>query len=444
MPSPAFARRVVSRRRFLSFVPAALGVATTRLAAQTRRGGDVAASRLPAPISNLRSMKDRATPITVAERGARIEKARRLMADHRIDAILLTGGTSLLYFTGVRWGISERLFAVIVPVKGDPFSVCPAFENDRAHEQLALGPLANAQVRTWQEDESPFDLVASGLRDRGIASANLGIEETAPFVFADGVAAAAPAARVVKATPVTAGCRMIKDAHEIELMRLASQITLKAYDAVHQSLAPGMTQNQVGELIDSAYARLGFAGEASVQVGEYTALPHGSVTPQTIREGTIIMLDDGCRVEGYQSDITRTFVLGKATPKMKSVFAIVRDAQDAALMAARPGITLDAVDAAARTVIGNAGYGPGFKYFTHRVGHGLGMDGHEWPYLVKNNMFGWEKSLTLQPGMTFSDEPGIYIPGEFGVRLEDDMHITESGAELFTPQSSSIERPFQP
>jgi Xaa-Pro dipeptidase len=149
-------------------------------------------------------------------------------------------------------------------------------------------------------------------------------------------------------------------------------------------------------------------------------------------------------VEGYQSDITRTFVLGKATAKMKSVFAIVRDAQNAALMAARPGITLDAVDAAARTVIGNAGYGPGFKYFTHRVGHGLGMDGHEWPYLVKNNMFGWEKSLTLQPGMTFSDEPGIYIPGEFGVRLEDDMHITESGAELFTPQSSSIERPFQP
>jgi len=226
-------------------------------------------------------------------------------------------------------------------------------------------------------------------------------------------------------------------------MRLASQVTLKAYEAVYQSLAPGMTQNQVGDLVDAAYARLGFQGEASVQVGEYTARPHGSVVPQTIREGTIIMLDDGCRVEGYQSDITRTFVLGKATAKMKSVFAIVRDAQDAALKAARPGMALDAVDAAARTVIVNAGYGPGFKYFTHRVGHGLGMDVHEWPYLVTNNMFGWEKSLTLRPGMTFSDEPGIYIPGEFGVRLEDDMHITESGAELFTPQSASIERPFQ-
>jgi Xaa-Pro dipeptidase len=396
----------------------------------------------PAAIASLRSMKDRATPITVDERRARLEKARRLMADSRIDAILLTGGTSLLYFTGVRWGVSERLFGVIVPEKGDPFSVCPAFEDDRAHEQLALGPLASTQVLTWQEDESPFDLVAAGLRDRGIASGRLGFEETSPFVFADGVAGAAPAVRVVKATPVTAGCRMIKDAHEIELMRLASQVTLEAYDAVYRSLAPGMTQNQVGTLIDTAYARLGFPGEASVQVGEYTALPHGSITPQTIREGTIIMLDDGCRVEGYQSDITRTFVLGKATAKMKSVFAIVRQAQDAALRAARPGVTLDAVDAAARQVIVDAGYGPAFKYFTHRVGHGLGMDGHEWPYLVKNNMFGWETSLTLRPGMTFSDEPGIYIPGEFGVRLEDDMQITESGAALFTPQSASIDRPF--
>jgi Xaa-Pro dipeptidase len=431
---------MVSRRAFLALASSAVPV--VRLSAQRRGIRTADAAGRPAPIASLRSMRDRATPITVDERRARIEKARRLMTDNRIDAILLTGGTSLLYFTGVRWGISERLFAVIVPAKGDSFSVCPAFENDRAHEQLALGPLANAQVRTWQEDESPFDLVAAGLRDRGIASGRLGIEETAPFVFADGVAGAAPAARVVKATPVTAGCRMIKEAHEIELMRLASQVTLKAYEAVYLSLAPGMTQNQVGDLIGAAYARLGFPGEASVQVGEFTALPHGSITPQTIREGTIIMLDDGCRVEGYQSDITRTFVLGKATAKMKSVFAIVRDAQDAALKAARPGSTLDAVDAAARTLIVTAGYGPGFKYFTHRVGHGLGMDIHEWPYLVKNNMFGWETSLTLQSGMTFSDEPGIYIPGEFGVRLEDDMHITESGAELFTPQSASIEHPF--
>ena len=203
-----------------------------------------------------------------------------------------------------------------------------------------------------------------------------------------------------------------------------------------------MTQNDVSSLIGAGYGRLGFPGFASIQVGEYTALPHGSITPQTIREGTIIMIDDGCTVEGYQSDITRTFVLGKATDKMKKVFDIVHQAQTAALKAARPGVPLESIDAAGRKVVVDNGYGPGFKYFTHRLGHGMGMDGHEWPYLVKNNMFGWEKALTLQPGMVFSDEPGIYIKGEFGVRLEDDMHITENGAELFTPQSPSIEEPF--
>jgi Xaa-Pro dipeptidase len=203
-----------------------------------------------------------------------------------------------------------------------------------------------------------------------------------------------------------------------------------------------MTQNSVSSLIDQAYQRVGFRGEASVQVGEYTALPHGSIQPQVIKEGTIIMIDDGCTVEGYQSDITRTFVLGKPTDKMKKVFDIVKAAQTATLKAARPGVTLEALDAAARKVITDAGYGPGFKFFSHRVGHGMGMDGHEWPYLVKNNMFGWEKDLTLQPHMTFSDEPGVYIRGEFGVRLEDDLHVTENGAELFTPQSASLESPF--
>jgi Xaa-Pro dipeptidase len=225
-------------------------------------------------------------------------------------------------------------------------------------------------------------------------------------------------------------------------MRLACQVTLKCYEAVFKALKPGMTQNDASALIGAAYGKLGFPGFASVQVGEYTALPHGSITPQTIREGTIIMIDDGCTVEGYQSDITRTFVLGKATDKMRSVFEIVHRAQAAALDAARPGVPLESIDAAGRKVIVDAGYGPGYKYFSHRLGHGMGMDGHEWPYLVTNNMHGWEKALKLQPGMVFSDEPGIYIKGEFGVRLEDDMHITENGAELFTPQSPSIEQPF--
>ena len=402
------------------------------------------ATQVPASIGSLSSMRSQATPITNDERRARIEKARRLMAQHKIDAIMLTQGSSLVYFTNIRWGGGERLTACLIPAKGEPFFVCPAFEEDRAREQIALGPFGGgkADVRTWHEDESPYELVATGLRDRGVATGSLGIEETTKFVWSDSVAKAAPQLRLVGATPVVSGCRMIKDAHEIALMRLAAQVTLKAYEAVYRAIAPGMTQNTVSDLIEQAHARLGFAGGASVQVGEYTALPHGSIQPQTIREGTIIMIDGGCSVEGYASDITRTFVLGSPSDKMKKLFDIVKQAQTATLKAARPGVALEALDAAAREVIVDAGYGPGFKYFTHRVGHGQGMDGHEWPYLVRNNMFGWEKALPLQPHMTFSDEPGIYIRGEFGVRLEDTLHITENGAELFTAQSESLERPF--
>jgi Xaa-Pro dipeptidase len=229
---------------------------------------------------------------------------------------------------------------------------------------------------------------------------------------------------------------MIKNQHEIALMRLAAECTLAAYQAAYRSLKPGMTQRDLERLIAAAHSQLGFAGEADVQVGEYSANPHGSIAPQVIRESNIIMMDGGCRVEGYVSDITRTFVLGKASDKMKRVFDIVHRAQSTALATARPGIPAEKVDAAARKVISDAGYGPGYNYFTHRVGHGMGMDGHEWPYLVGGNR------MPLAPDMMFSDEPGIYIPGEFGVRLEDDMHIAENGAELFTPQSPSLEQPF--
>ena len=402
------------------------------------------ATQLPASIGSLTSMTSLARPITNDERRGRIDKARRLMAQHKIDAIMLTQGTSLVYFTNIRWGGGERLFACVVPAKGEPFFVCPAFEEDRAREQIARGPFGGgkADVRTWNEDESPYALVAAGLRDRGIATGVLGIEETTKYVWSDGVADAAPQLKLDSASAVIAGCRMIKDAHEIELMRLASQVTLKAYAAAYRALKPGMTQDTVAELISQAHAKLGFAGGAGVQVGEYTALPHGSIQPQTIKEGTILMIDGGCSVEGYASDLTRTFVIGKATDKMKKVFDIVKQAQTATLKAARPGVPLGDLDAAARKVVVDAGYGPGFTYFSHRVGHGMGMDGHEWPYLVRNNMFGWEKDLKAQAGMTFSDEPGIYIRGEFGVRLEDDMLITENGAELFTPQSPSLEQPF--
>jgi Xaa-Pro dipeptidase len=430
---------MLNRRSFLSLAPA---VAVLPRSARSR--GPAQDAPLPPSLAGLTSMRDQPRPITRDERLARVERARRLMARNKIDALILSGGTSLVYFTNIRWGGGERLFACVIPARGEPFFVCPAFEEDRAREQIALGPFAGgrADVRTWHEDESPYVLVANGLKDRGAATGTAGVEETMKFVWSDGIRSAAPQARIVSGTLITAGCRMIKDAHELELMRIASAATLKVYEAVYRALQPGMTQAEVSQLIDAGYRRVGFPGDASVQVGEYTALPHGSVTPQTIREGTIIMIDGGCTVEGYQSDITRTIVLGKPTAKMNTIFDIVKRAQTAALQAARPGVPLESLDAAARQVVTDAGYGPGFKHFTHRLGHGLGMDGHEWPYLVKNNMFGWDTALTAQSGMVFSDEPGIYIRGEFGVRLEDDMYITADGGKLFTPQSGSLEQPF--
>ena len=383
-------------------------------------------------------MSGQAKPITPEERNQREEKARRLMQTNNLDAILLTEGTTLNYFTGIRWWGGERLFAMVLPVKGAAFYVCPAFEEGRAREQIAKAPDGErADVRIWQEDESPYQRVAGGLKDRGLVGGKLGIEETVHFVFTDGISQAAPQVKLLSATPVTAGCRMIKSDHEIELMRLAAKVTLAAYEATWRSLKEGMTQQEIQNLIEAAHTKLGFSGSADVQVGEFAAFPHGSVTPQVIREGTIILADGGCKAEGYTSDISRTFVLGKATDKMKQVFDIVHRAQNAALAAARPGLECAAVDAAARKVITDAGYGPDYKYFTHRVGHGMGMDGHEWPYLVRGN------PSKIAANMTFSDEPGIYIRGEFGVRLEDDMHITEDGAELFTPQSPSLEDPFR-
>jgi Xaa-Pro dipeptidase len=426
---------MITRR---SFLWASAGVAALAKAPSlVAQRGSQPPSALPPSLQALSSMRDKATPIGKDERRGRIEKARALMAKEKLDALVLCSGTSLVYFTGIRWSGAERLFACTIPAKGQPFFVCPSFEEDRAREQIALGPFdGTADVRTWHEHEDPYALVAGGLRDRGIASGRIGIEETVKFVFSNGIALAAPAVKTVSGTPITAGCRTIKDEHELALMRLASEVTLKAYEAAWKALADGMTQNDFARLVSAAHARLGFDGGAGVQVGEYSALPHGSIQPQVIREGTILLIDGGCSVEGYASDLSRTFVLGKPTDKMKRVFEIERKAQDAALAAAKPGVPCEAVDAAARKVIVDAGYGPDYKYFTHRVGHGMGMDGHEWPYLVRGN------KLALAPGMTFSDEPGIYIRGEFGVRLEDDMYITEDGAKLFTPQSESLEKPF--
>ena len=287
----------------------------------------------------------------------------------------------------------------------------------------------------WEEHENPYDLLRKALASRGLSTCTMAAEETVRFVFADG-AAHVPGVTVVSGTPITAGCRTVKDAHELALMRHASAVTLAAYEAAYKSLKEGMTQDDFAQLVQLAHQQLGYSGSAGVQVGKYSSLPHGSATPQVVREGSILLIDGGCKVEGYSSDISRTFVLGKATQRMKDVFEIEHRAQSAALAAAKPGVPCEAVDAAARKVIVEAGFGPDYKYFSHRVGHGMGMDGHEWPYLVRGN------TLPLRPGMVFSDEPGIYIPGEFGIRLEDDMVITETGAELFTPQSPSLEQPF--
>ncbi len=392
---------------------------------------------LSAPILALRDRRGEAQPITLAEREQRIARAQQHMHQHQLGAVVLAGGTSLTYFTGMRWGNSERLFACVLPQAGSPFFIAPVFEEGRVRERLAQVPGGkSAHVYTWQEDASPFALLAAALREHGLAAGSIGIEERTPFVFADEIAKAAPALRIVSATPVTAGCRMIKSPAEVALMRFASAVTLEVYEAAWRSGSPGMTTDAFLALIDAGYARVGFPGEASCQTGIYSALPHGSLEPQVIREGAIVLIDDGCVVEGYQSDLSRTFVYGKPSARMQQVFEVVHRAQAAALSAAKPGQHCQAVDAAARGVIDAAGFGPDYRTFTHRVGHGIGMDGHEWPYLVRGN------TLPLAPGMTFSDEPGIYLRGEFGVRLEDDMLITPEGAALLTAQSPALEQPF--
>ena len=431
----------ISRRNFISTGGAV--AATAALAGAPRAIADDAA-QLPTAIAALPNLTGQAKPFTNQERLARIERARELMAANKIDAIVLANSTrSSLYFANLRLNGWERLFALVIPARGKAFLVCPAFEEGRARELLADGPFGkDAAVLAWQEDESPYALTGKGLRDRGIQTGTVGLDENMAFVFSDGLRAANPHIDFVSATPVASGCRMIKEPHEIQCMKLACRATLLVYRAVGQSLHPGMTTVDIEKLVDAAYARVGFEGEASLNVDEFTALPHGSPKPQTLRDGSILMLDDGCEVEGYTSDITRTFVMGKATDKMKSVFDIVHRAQAAAVETARPGVPTADVDAAARKVIVDAGYGPGYKYFTHRLGHGIGLDMHEWPYFARNNMFGWDLHPKLAARMVLSDEPGIYIPGEFGIRLEDDLLVTENGAELMSPQSPSLEEPF--
>ncbi len=391
-------------------------------------------SNLPEPITKLRRMMDGVVPITLDERRARIEKARQLMKEHRMDAIYIESGSSLFYYTGMRWGTSERMFALVIPARGEIAWVCPKFEEERARELIKIGD----DIRTWEEDESPYQRVAEILRDRGIRTGTIGIEERVRFFLYDGIRLAAPALKFVNATPVTAGCRMFKSPTEIALMQRANDITIVAYKATHESMREGMTQGEFAANCSAAFRALGTSGGIFVSFGKYTAFPHGSSTPQKLREGDVVLMDGGCSVDGYQSDITRTFVFGKPTQRQTEIWNLERKAQDAGFAAARVGAPCEAVDAAARKVITDAGFGPGYRVpgLPHRTGHGIGLDGHEWTNFVKGN------KTPIQPGMCFSDEPTVVIYGEFGIRLEDCLYITEDGPKFFTQQSSSIEEPF--
>jgi len=374
------------------------------------------------------------TPISDQEREARIEKARRLMVDNKIGAIIVEPGSTMMYFTATRWGRSERTFALVLPARGEPAFVVPGFEEGRAREVIRF----TKDIRIWQEDESPYERIAEVLRDRGVRTGRIGFEETVRFFVFDGIRKTAPAYECVSADPVTAGCRIIKSPAELALLERANEITLAAIRAASTTVRDGMMQAEFSANLQAAFRALGAPGGGLVIFGKYTASPHGTIEPQRLREGDFVLVDAGCTVEGYVADVTRTFVFGKPTDRQRKIWELERKAQDAVLAAARPGVTCESLDAVARKVVTDAGFGPDYRLpgLPHRTGHGVGLDGHEWTNLVRGN-----KTL-LAPGMCFSDEPTIAIPGEFGIRLEDCFHVTGDSARMFTPQSESIDHPF--
>ncbi len=388
----------------------------------------------PELIQKLRSMTGGVVPISDGERKARIAKAQRLMAQHKIDAIYLEPGSSMSYFTGMRWSTSERMFALVIPQRGELAWVCPKFEEERARELIKFG----RDVRIWEEDESPYLRVAQIFRDRGIRTGRIGMEERVRFFLFDGIRQEAHRLEFVSATPITAGCRMIKSPAEIALMQKANDLTILAYRATWATMRDGMPQDEFAGNCATAFRNLGVQGGVFCSFGKFTAFPHGSSTPQRLSEGDVVLMDGGCSVEGYQSDITRTFVFGKPTQRQREIWDLERKSQDAGFAAAKVGAPCEAVDAAARKVITDAGFGPDYKTpgLPHRTGHGIGLDGHEWTNFVRGN------KTPIQPGMCFSDEPTIVIYGEFGIRLEDCLFITETGPRFFTMQSPSIDKPF--
>ena len=386
-------------------------------------------------LSALHDITTATAPIGEAERRARIARAQGLMKANGIGAVLIEAGSSLIYFTGVRWGRSERLTAAVLPVEGDPCIVTPFFEEPSVRQTLGVP----AEVRVWQEDEDPLAIVAGFLKDRKLAARPIGIEETVRYFAVNGLAHILPQATLVSANPVVRGCRMIKTAPEIALMQTATDVTIAAYRWTRPRIEKGMTPADIGALMNAATRKLGGDPEfALILIGEAAAYPHGSRAPQMVADGQIVLMDCGCTVQGYQSDVSRTFVFGTASAEQRTVWKHVHDGQAAGFAAAQVGVPAGSVDDAVRRLYEALGYGPRDRLpgLSHRTGHGIGLDGHEPVNLVHG-----EQTL-LAPGMCFSDEPGLYLPGKFGVRIEDCFHMTEAGPKWFSQPPASIDAPF--
>ncbi|MDB5691764.1 MAG: aminopeptidase family protein [Alphaproteobacteria bacterium] len=398
------------------------------LAAPTRL---LAAPAAPA----LRAMTGDVVPIGTAERLARIARVQRLMQRLGIGSILIEPGASLTYFTGVQWHRSERLTAAILPAEGEAVIVTPFFEEPSVRESLSIP----AEVRAWQEDEDPLRLVAGALRDRKLAARPVGIEETVRFFAVDGLQRALPHTQIRNAAPVVRPCRMVKSAHELALMQKATDVTIAAYRYTWKRIELGMRPSDIAAIMNGATRALGGSPEFElILLGEAAAYPHGSGKPQQVREGEVVLMDCGCTVEGYQSDVSRSFVFGAPDAEQRKVWDQVHRGQQIAFAAARVGAPAGSVDDAVRRQYEAWGYGPRYRLpgLSHRTGHGIGLDGHEPVNLVHG------ETTLLAPGMCFSDEPGIYIPGKFGIRLEDCFHMTEQGPRWFSTPPPSIDRPF--
>jgi Xaa-Pro dipeptidase len=385
--------------------------------------------------SALKSMTGSVKPISPAERLGRLAKVQGLMQQQKIAALLIEPGSSLEYFTGIRWHRSERTTAAVIPASGNLLVITPAFEEPSVRETLQVP----GEVRAWDEHESPFERIVQALKDRGVTSGVLAAESTMRFFIIAGIRQVSSGYDIVPADSLVRACRLIKSPAELALMQVANDITLEALRYVHGHLALGMGTSDIAALMDRATGMLGGAPEfALVLLNEASAYPHGSLTPQTIHEGSTVLMDCGCAVHGYQSDITRTWVFGQPSARQRKVWNTVKRGQEIALETAKHDVPVGQIDDAVRRYYESEGWGPGYHLpgLSHRTGHGIGLDGHEPPYLVHGD------ATPLQPGMCFSDEPGIYIPGEFGIRLEDCWHMTENGPVSFTPLAKSLDQPI--